>query len=480
MQLIKKDFIKFYIIALLLISSVISILVRYPHLAMQKVELDIDIDEIRQRDTLIVSTGYNSISYFIYRGQPMGFQYEMVQRLADALELNVHVLVCNDMEKSFEHLKNGRCDLIAIDLTVTKERNEEFAFTEPHSQTRQVLVQQKPKGWENLDYYALEETLLRDHTELAGKTIYIPTNTSFRPRIESLSDEIGAPIHIVEVPNAGSEQLIEMVSEGKIQYTVADEHSAKVNKFYYKNIDIETPISFTQNLAWAVRKSSPKLLKLINNWLRKFTKSKEYINLYNKYYSNPRAAVDIFESDFYSVKTGKISQYDTIIKEQAEKIGWDWLLLSSLIFQESRFNHELYSWAGAYGLMQLMPITANRFGASIPSSPEENIKAGTQYIQWLDNEFQKFVPEEEERIKFVIAAYNIGHNHINDAIQLTIKYDGDASKWDDVKEFLILKSNPKYYNDPVVKYGYCRGKGSVRMVEDVIKRYEDYKVVFDN
>ena len=480
MQLIKKDFIKFYVIVVLLILSVISILVRYPHVLIQQEEISIDIEDIRQRDTLVVSTGYNSISYFIYRGQPMGFQYEMVQRLADALELNVQVLVCNDMEKSFEHLRTGACDIIAIDLTVTKERNEEFSFTEPHSQTRQVLVQRKPKGWENMNYYTLEEKLLRDHTELANKTIHIPTNTSFRPRIESLSEEIGAPIKIVEVPNIGSEQLIEMVSEGKIQYTVADEHSAKVNKFYYKNIDIGTPISFTQNLAWAVRKSSPKLLVLINNWLREFTKSIEYTHLYTKYYSNPRAAVDIFESDFYSVKTGKISQYDTIIKKHAEEIAWDWLLLSSLIFQESRFEHDLYSWAGAYGLMQLMPITANRFGASVPSSPEENVRAGTQYIQWLDKEFQEYVSDDDERMKFIIAAYNIGHNHIHDAIQLTIKYDGDASKWDDVKEFFLLKSNPKYYNDPVVKYGYCRGNGSVRMVDDVIKRYEDYKVVFDD
>jgi membrane-bound lytic murein transglycosylase F len=479
MQPIKKDYIKFYLLILILIFSLICIFSRYPHKALIKKDFVYDWKEIKERDTLYVTTGYNSISYFIYRGQPMGFQYEMINHLANALNINVQVIVSNDMKSSFEMLRDGRCDIIAVDLSVTKERSEEFSFTLPHSQTRQVLVQAKPPNWEKISRKTTEKYLIRNQTEMANTYIHIPTNTSFKSRIQSLSDEIGAPIHIVELPGIGSEQLIEKVATYQIQYTVCDEHLAAVNGFYYNNIDYSTPISFKQNLSWAVRKTSPVLLKKINNWLDSFTQSIEYEHLYNKYYRNPRS-VEIFESEFFSGKSNKISDYDSLMKVYAKDIDWDWLLLASLIFEESRFNHDLYSWAGAYGLMQLMPVTAKRFGAPTPSNPEDNIRAGTQYIKWLDEHFQEYVPNKEERIKFIIAAYNIGHNHIIDAINLTKKYGDNPARWDEVKEYFLLKSNPKYYRDPVVKYGYCRGTSSARMVENVLNRYKNYKILYKN
>lgn len=171
----------------------------------------------------------------------------------------------------------------------------------------------------------------------------------------------------------------------------------------------------------------------------------------------------------------KISKYDNIIKQKSELIDWDWRLISALIYHESRFNPNAVSHKGAFGLMQLMPNTAKRYGVNKNSSIEEQIEAGLKLIESLDNSLKKHIPDDEERKKFVIAAYNIGIAHIYDAVNLTKKYDGDHQSWDDVKIFLVSKSQPQYYNDEVVKYGKINGNSTKNFVRNVFDKYDQYK-----
>jgi membrane-bound lytic murein transglycosylase F len=170
----------------------------------------------------------------------------------------------------------------------------------------------------------------------------------------------------------------------------------------------------------------------------------------------------------------EISKYDKIIKEKSEIINWDWRLISSLIYHESKFNPDAISHKGAFGLMQLMPNTAKKYGVTINSSVENQIEAGIKLIEDLDNILKKHIKDDDERKKFVIAAYNIGIAHIYDSINLAKKYDKDHQSWDDVKFFLVSKSNPKYYNDDVVKYGKINGTSTKNFVNNVFDKYEDY------
>ena len=433
----------------------------------------VDLEEIRSNGELVVITDFNSTNYFIYRGQPMGYQYELLQELADHLGIKLDVIVNNDLEESFDCLLYGECNLIALNLTITKDRRKRFDFTEPHSQTRQVLVQRKPEGWEKLRESELENQLIRNQLELAEKTIHVQQNSSYSARLRNLSDEIGDTINIIEVPEE-AEQLIILVAKGEIDYTVCDENVALVNQTYYPNIDVATAISFPQNLAWAVHKGSDQLKQEINAWLREFKKSKKYAVIYNKYFRNQRY-VQMMQSDLFALSSGKISDYDEYFKEYSKQIEWDWRLLASLVYQESRFNPRARSWAGAFGLMQLMPTTGRRFGVNWNSSPKEQIRAGVEFIQWLDDRFIDEISDPEERIKFVLASYNVGYGHVTDAMQLAEKYDKDPKIWsENVEACLLLKSKPQYYKDPVVKYGYCRGIETSNFVIEVIERYADY------
>jgi membrane-bound lytic murein transglycosylase F len=431
------------------------------------------LKQVLDRGVLRVVTDFNSTSYFIYRGQPMGYQYEMLQELADHLGVKLEVTVKNDLNEKFTMLEEGKVDLIAVNLTVTKERRAVMDFTVPHTQTRQVLVQRKPDDWKKLTSQSLEESLLRNQLELGGKTIFVQRNSSFVQRLKNLSDEIGDSILIREVDD-NVEELIEKVANNEIDYTVCDEILAEVNESYYDNLDIATPLSFPQNLSWAVAKGSGDLKDAIDSWLTDFTRTRKYAVLYQKYYRS-KSTVERLNNEFFANTSGKISPYDALIKEFSNEIGWDWRLVASMIYQESRFNPHAKSGAGAYGLMQLMPGTAERFGVGPKSSLKMQIRAGLLFIKWL-NERLIDIDDMGERQKFILAAYNIGLGHVLDARALAAKNGKDPDIWDNnVAEYLLLKSDPKYYSDPVVKHGYCKGTSTCQYVTDILDRYSHYK-----
>ncbi|MCF8370522.1 MAG: transporter substrate-binding domain-containing protein [Bacteroidales bacterium] len=436
---------------------------------------------IREEGKIVAVTDYNSTNYFVYKGEPMGYQFDLLQSLADYLGVKLEVIVSNNLEETFKYLQEGDCDLIAVNLTITKERSKFLDFTIPHSQTRQVLVQRKPDKWQRMSKDEMEGNLLRNQLDLGGKTVYVQKKSTFADRLNSLSDEIGDSIHVVELPNYETEQLIRLVSEGEIDYTVCDEIVGKVNQTYFPNIDIETAISFPQNLAWAVRKGDKDLLESVNAWLEDFKKTARYANTYKKYFKNARSA-NIVKSDYYSVMGGKVSEFDDIFKEQSKVIDWDWRLLASLVYQESNFDPGVKSWAGAFGLMQLMPTTASRYGVDSLSSPLQNINAGVQYIQWLDGILIDKISDPAERQKFVIASYNVGLGHILDARRLASKNGKNPDVWtDNVDYFILNKSDPQYYRDPVVKYGYCRGVETFNYVAEIYDRFNHYKnVIVEN
>jgi len=408
------------------------------------------MEMIRQYGALRVVTEYNSISYFLYRGQPLGFQYEMLQELANHMNLPLEVSVGNDLERNFSDLREGSVDMIAMNLTVTSKRKQDVAFTEPFLQTRQVLVQRKPLEWDKMNQKQREASLIRNQLDLAREV------------------------------NLESERLIQRVALGEIDYMVCDENVGLVNTTYFPQLDVGTAISFPQNVAWAVHPRSDSLLKVIDQWITGYRKTDKYAILYHKYFNNRHSYRNI-HSEYYTLGSGKISPFDAVIRKESERIGWDWRLFASVVYQESRFNPDAVSWAGAFGLMQLMPITAKSYGITADSSPEEQIRAGASFIKWLDERFEDVIVDPDERIKFILASYNIGLGHIQDARRLAERYESDPNIWtDSVDKWLLKKSEPEYYSDQVVRHGFARGIETYNFVKDIMDRYEHYKNIVNN
>lgn len=439
-----------------------------------KVVRGMDLPQIKKRGKLIAVTDFSPMNYFIYRGQPLGYQYELLQEFANAEGIQIELVTSRDLEHTVKMLRSGEADIIALNYTITNERKKLVNFTIPHSQSRLVLVQRSP-GLPGPDGLPVKDSkLVRDLFDLAGKDVMIEVqkNSASAIRMRHLEEEMGDSLNVKEVV-ADDEDLAEKVASGELDYAVCDENVALVCKTYYPNIDCETPVSFSQNLAWAVRKDSPLLLRDLDNWLESFRKTALYAVIYGKYFRNPRVS-EMVNSDYFVSKTGRISEYDDLIRKYSEKINWDWALLASVVYQESHFNPNARSWAGAYGLMQLMPSVQKYFGNRMPASPEKNIATGVKLIGWIDQQLDPAI-EKKDRIKYILAAYNIGYGHIEDAMRLAEKYGKSPYQWDNMAYFLERKNKPQYYRDPVVHNGYCKGVLAVRYVNEVLERYDHYR-----
>lgn len=443
-------------------------------------DIDRDLKEIKKDGKLRALIAYSATSYFLYRGQPMGYEYELLKRLADDLGVELELKVSKNLDELLPELKKGSVDIVAHALAITSERKKEVSFADFLYLTEQVLVQRKPENWRRMTLDQIQEQIITDPIQLIGDTVSVRMNSSYFNRIKNLSKEIGGEIVIDTLDgNLTTDEIIKMVAEGDIKYSLADKNLATINASYYSNLDVDVPLSFSQRIAWAVHPNASKLLKATNKWLKKEKRHPDYNVIYNRYFKHKRSFKRRVNSPFYSLNQKKISKYDPIIKGNSEQIGWDWRLLASLIYQESQFDPEAESWTGAKGLMQMMPAAAEEMGVTNKSDPEDIIKGGTNYLKRMHDRFEA-IPDSIQRIKFAMASYNCGYSHVIDAQKLAAVNGLDSTAWDEhVEKMIVALSYPKNFNHEVVKYGYVRGIEPFQYVDEIFKRYEHYQEFID-
>ena len=283
------------------------------------------------------------------------------------------------------------------------------------------------------------------------------------------------------VPTEGdliTEELIRMVSDGEINYTIADENVADIDLRYYPNLDIKMQLSHADSIGFAVRESSPNLRDTLNAWLLDKRNASTIGEVQRKYFKR-RSHTNKANQDYSSLNGDQLSPYDDIVKRESDSIGWDWRLISAIIYQESKFETYKESGAGAFGIFQFMPSTAASYGINRSSSAEAQIKAGIRklkknYDQWLEE-----INDSTECIYFTLGTFNAGRSHIDDARALAKKHGLNDSVWhDNVADMVRNLSKPTYYRDEVVKNGYLRGIETYEYIIEVIQRYEEYQAAF--
>jgi membrane-bound lytic murein transglycosylase F len=423
----------------------------------------LDLEGIQARGSIRAAVDNNSTSYYIYRGRRMGYEFELLRDLGKSLGVQVEYVVVSDIESAFDLLEEGKVDLLAINLENSRERRNRVGFTHYLGTMSTVVVGRKPfeKGvtWETI----------------GSDTIHVRKGAVYAKQLQLLKDSLNLDFHI-KISEDHEETLIDQIADQKINWTIADRNIAKANKTYYQGLDVSLKVSEDGTVAWAVRNNSPNLLNEINEWLGE--KKKRFIpELYAKYFLSPRNSFYRANSPYSSVGGNRISVFDELIQENASQLGWDWRLLAALVYKESGFDTSAISYAGAEGLLQLMPVTLERFGVENPNDPKESLRGGVKYLKYLDKFWLGRVPESNERIKFILASYNIGQGHVEDAWRLTMKYGKNTQSWEDVSFFLKLKSDPEYYRDPIVKSGYAKGHIATNYVRDILSLYNSYRTL---
>ena len=228
--------------------------------------------------------------------------------------------------------------------------------------------------------------------------------------------------------------------------------------------------------SWLVSSKKPMLVKALNDWYEPSMLAKTRQE--ESFLLSARSVVRHVYSPMLSRQDGVISRYDALFISYCQSIRWDWRLMAAQCYQESTFDAQAKSWAGARGLMQIMPATAAHLGLPLSKihDPESNIAAAAKYIKELEDKFSD-ISDRRERISFVLASYNGGYHHIRDAMALAGKNRKDSHKWSDVAKYVLLLSEPEYYRDPAVRHGYMRGSETVDYVTKIHKRWMSYRGV---
>jgi membrane-bound lytic murein transglycosylase F len=275
--------------------------------------------------------------------------------------------------------------------------------------------------------------------------------------------------------DASDEAVVREVAKGNVAYTVTDGNVAELQSAYFANLRVQPVVGGEREVAWAVRPAAAQLRDTLDAWIAGGQAGPLFDRLYRKYFVDQNAFRERLASRYLTSETGTLSPYDSLLKAHAPRLGWDWRLLGSQVYQESQFKPTARSWAGATGLMQLMPATARADGARVLTDPAQNVAAGVAFLEWLQEYWAPRIADPDERLKFVLASYNAGTGHVEDARRLGESKGDSPDRWEEVAYWLLQLSKAEHYTDPVVKYGFVRGLEPVTYVQLVLARFEHYR-----
>jgi len=398
----------------------------------------------------VAVTDYSGISFFVHNGHPMGFQFELLSNLARTIGVPLEIIPVKSIDEAYALLEDGRCDIVAMNLVSSKALESHFSYTTPHSQVTLALVSL-------ITDTASTSAISQQNTILINKRVQIA----------------GRGIDVIDGGGKAADELVEMVAMGDINQAIVEYSEARVGALRFPQVKVQSLSNLSEGSSWAVNRKSKTLLLEVNSWLSRFKSTASYGYIVSKY-KNSDDIYQRYADAFVMPGRNSISQYDKDMKHYSNLQGLDWKLVASVVYQESRFKANVVSHQGAYGLMQIMPITAEHFGVNDISTPRKNIKVGVMLLNYLRDYYIKCGINEEEATKFVLGAYNGGLGHIEDARRLAEKYKSDPNSWEDVSHFLRMKADPKYYRDPLVKYGKFSGIETSRFVTEVMERYGYY------
>ena len=410
------------------------------------------VSEENTTDRISILLHCHASDYFLYKGRPIGFQYELFHRMCDSLGLKPRFTLSTDAAEVKEGIMDGTYDIIAVDLSDELDDTTGVRLSVPHSSSFPVLI---CRDGDMADY---------------PKLLYVPAHFPGQLTPNDLWD--GAEWEIIRSSDMDVEEFFGLLQDKKIHYLVSDYNTVLALLPFYPDLTIAARIGPEYQRRWVLNPANVTLNRRIDAWLLSFKKTDDYKDLCNKYLK-PRTKY--LTKGSQERRSRRISPYDAVIRKYSKARGLDWRFVSSIIYQESRFTTTSIGVGGSFGIMQMMPGTGEKFGVDANSSVEAQLSAGISLIASINRQFRD-IEDENERMFFVAAAYNAGSGHIHDARSLCRKYGGNADVWLDVEPYLALKSDKKFYTDPVVRNGYFPGKHTIRYTHSVMDRYHGYTI----
>lgn len=447
----KHSSLLFLVIASLILAAVI--ILRGHTSGVPKLHIA-KLEKKKQRphsDTISVCLFYHAADYFVYQGSVIGFQHDIFKQMEKDFGRPVEITIEADPEKMFLTALSNQYDIVSFDFDKSNYVPFYIDVSEPVAYTYPVIImRKKDPAYDSLPH--IVNTSAKYYNELDFSSLKDPSSWKIQHN-----------------PDLAIEDLMDMLVDKQIDYAVCNYNVAITLMPFYTQLTIGPRVGKNFPRTWILNQHNPQLNNSINRWLSDFKETNKYQSICEKYLS-PHSYVI---SRSFGKRRASTSQYDAVLKKASSRYGFDWRLISAIIYQESQFIPDLVGFGGSYGIMQMMPVTCERYGITDSSTVEEQIWAGAKYLSFLCNIFRNKV-DTADLYYFVAGAYNSGPGHILDAMALCEKYGDDPTKWTTTAEYLIKKSHKEYYRDEVVKCGYYPGKHTVNYVGQVMTRYNGF------
>ncbi|MEX1033823.1 MAG: transporter substrate-binding domain-containing protein [Cellvibrionaceae bacterium] len=417
-----------------------------------------DWEAIKNHGRIRMLTLNNPASYFMWRGDLIGFDYDLAKHFAQENDLHLSVVIKHSIPELISALQSGEGDFIAASMTRSSEREAQgLVFSDPYLRVSAQLVGRR------------EGSTVSEPAELAGKRIGVNPDTVFYQQLQALQGD-GIDLVLVEYPGVLTEALFRRLEMEEFDFMMADSHLVAMEQAYSDALAVNMELDAEAEIAWGLRADQPQLAAKLNEYIGQAYRGLFYNVTFNKYFVNERKSRTL-QAERVTGGSG-LSPYDDIVQALATRYGMDWRLLTAQMYQESRFDPDAKSFAGALGLMQVMPRTARELGFSNITEPQNGIEAGVAYLNWLSDRFPGDI-DFQERIYFQLAAYNAGAGHVRDARRLALQLGYDANRWfDHVEKAMLLLEQPEYYKN--ARFGYVRGSEPVAYVRAIRGRYLAY------
>jgi membrane-bound lytic murein transglycosylase F len=414
------------------------------------------LERIQADNELIVITRNSSTTYYEGPDGPTGFEYELARRFADFLNVELRIVIPPNFNDILTLTALGDAHLAAAGLTVTGKRKEKVRFGPVYQTITPQLVYRsgtrRPKTPADLD-----------------GILEVVSGSSHEERLEELQ-ETHPDLSWEADEEQGSEELLVLVWQQLIDYTVADSNELSVNRNYYPELMPAFDISEPQEIAWAFPITDDDSLYLAAiTFFNRIKADGTLEQLIERYYGHIRKFDYVGTRSYLAHIDQRLPQYQDLFMTAADNVSMDWRLLAAIGYQESHWDPDAVSYTGVRGLMMLTQAAAKDVGIENRRDPEQSIMGGADYLSSIIGRIPEHIPEPD-RTWLALAAYNVGLGHLEDARILTTKNKGDADRWIDVKKNLPLLSKKKWFQQ--TRYGYARGWEPVRYVENIRSYYD--------
>ncbi|MEJ2539983.1 MAG: transporter substrate-binding domain-containing protein [Gemmatimonadota bacterium] len=406
-----------------------------------------DLSEIRERRVLRVLTLNAPSSYFVYRGDVVGFDLDLMEQFAAQEGLILQMVVAPSADRLVPWLETGLGDVIGVGVFPgALQDTAGLRLTRPYHDVRPVMVARSGDG-------------IRSGDDVAGRTAVVGLNSPFLAVVEAARDSLDFALRITGDEESTAD-LLDRLEAGEADVTILQSHLAEVELADREGLEIVYTFE-SDGRVWATRADQPELFAALDRYLELERGGLTHAVLLQKYFDPERWRVPLPRS----TSDGSLSPWDDLVQRYAAAEGFDWRQITAQMFVESRFDPRARSFAGAYGLMQMLPATAQELGVEDLEDPEQQIEAGVRYLRWLYDRLDDDLALDD-RIAFSLAAYNAGFGHLQDARQVAERKGLDPDRWiGQVEQAMLSLSDPDVYR--TTRYGYVRGHEPVRYVRRI-------------